>query len=366
MNAHWGLQLNWAVTWLVMLTMLMSGCATVKLEGIVVDSQRLARSGETGLTRVERNGATVEGYAGMALKRGDRVETGPNAEVVIRYPSGTEVLMRPNSSGRVGSFTEVIGEIFVKVKGLFSVETTFVRAAARGTAYLVRATSNGETTVIVFDGKVNVDSTTGAWAPVILGAGSMALAHPSPSQPMLASADELNRTKDWVEPLERLASAPAGVSGKSELAGHAIGALVVAILGSRGSSSDQQQPVVAARVATTGTPETSKVSAPLVAPSGLQPGAEQQPGPTQNCIGDTKLQWNAVQGAQDYIVTLESLLAQSRKWQKVSVAPVSATQAIIVGSKGLSGSNRWSVQARNGATIGPVSRTMYFLCSFIG
>lgn len=375
MNTRRGLLLNRAVVWLVVLAMLLPGCATTKprptevmLEGIVVNSQRLARSGETGLTRVVRDGATLEGYAGMVLKRGDRVETGPNAEAVIRYPSGSEVLMRPNSGGRIGSFTEAIGEIFVKVKGLFSVETTFVRAAANGTAYLVRAVYGGETTVIVFDGKVDVDSTTGAWATVTLGPGSMGLAHPNAPRPMPASADELQRTRDWVGRLEKLVPAQTGVSGKSVLAGLAVGALVLAILGSRESSSSAQQPPGsnlngAANPSAPSRAESSPVS--LGTPSNLQPGSEQKPGPIRKCTGNLTLQWGVVQGARDYVVSLESLPAGSGNWRKVNIVPSAATQVIVNGPKDLGNSNRWSVRARNGGDLGSVAPTVYFLCDFI-
>ena len=213
----------------------LSGCvtkppATVRLDGIVVDGQRLARPTETGLVRVMRSGSVIEARVGMELLPGDRVETGPTADIVIRYPSGSEVFMRPNSSGRIGSFTQLIGEVFVKVKGLFAVETAFVKAGARGTAYLVRAGSRGEATVIVFDGTVEVESPTSAWTSVAMGAGSRAVAHPRAPQPVPASADELRITREWVERIEKLVPAQTGVSGTGVTVGLAIGALVGAIL----------------------------------------------------------------------------------------------------------------------------------------
>lgn len=221
-----------------MLLPTLSGCvtkppATVRLDGIVVDGQRLAKPAEAALVRVLRDGAPAEVRVGMELRAGDRVEIGPTADVVIRYPSGSEVFMRANSSGRIGSLTEVIGEVFVKVKGLFAVETTFVKAGARGTAYLVRTGPRGETTVVVFDGTVVVDSTTGAWTAVTLAAGSRAVAHPRAPQPSPASADELRLTREWVERIEKLVPAQTGVSGTGIAVGLAIGALVGAILAGR-------------------------------------------------------------------------------------------------------------------------------------
>jgi hypothetical protein len=236
--------------WTVVAAMLfptLLGCTTAgsagsagdaRLDGIVVDGSRLAQASESGLAVVTRDGVRQEAYAGMALRLGDRIDTGPRADAVIRYPSGTEVLMRPNSGGRIGSLTDVIGEVFVKVKGFFSVDTTFVKAGARGTAYLVRTYAGGTTSVVVIEGVVDVGSTTGAWPTVPLGAGTMTLAHPRPPQPMPANVNDLARTREWVERVERLVPAPAGVSRSGIIGAIAITALIAAILasGNKGSS----------------------------------------------------------------------------------------------------------------------------------
>jgi hypothetical protein len=100
-----------------------------RLDGIVVDGNRAVQGREPGLVAVTRDGYRQDAYPGLALRVGDRIETGPSAHAVIRYPSGTELLMRPNSGGRISSPTDFFGEVFVKVKGVFSVDTTFVKAA---------------------------------------------------------------------------------------------------------------------------------------------------------------------------------------------------------------------------------------------
>ena len=120
-----------------------------RLDGIVADGSRAVQGREAGWVTVTRDGYRQDGYAGFELRRGDFVETGPRAHAVIRYPSGTELLMRPSSGGRIGSLTDFFGEVFVKVKGLFSVDTTFVKAGARGTAYLVRTYAGGTTGITV-------------------------------------------------------------------------------------------------------------------------------------------------------------------------------------------------------------------------
>jgi ferric-dicitrate binding protein FerR (iron transport regulator) len=215
---------------------------TARLDGLVVDGTRRAGEREPGLAIVTRYGVREEAYAGMTLQPGDRIDTGPRADAVLRYASGTELVLRPNSGGRIGSLTDFVGEVFVKVKGFFSVDTTFVKAGARGTAYLVRTHAGGETTVVVVEGIVDVGSTTGAWQTVPLSAGTMGLAHPRAPQPMAANVDDLNRTHEWVERVERLVPAPSGVSRSALIAVGFAAAIAAAILLSRNKGSDRGDP----------------------------------------------------------------------------------------------------------------------------
>jgi hypothetical protein len=240
-----------------------AGTGDARLDGIVVDGTRLAQASEPGLATVTRDGVRQDAYAGMTLHVGDRIETGPRADAVIRYASGTEVLMRPNSGGRIGSLTDVIGEVFVKVKGIFSVDTTFVKAGARGTAYLVRTYAGGTTSVVVIEGIVDVGSTTGAWPTVPIGAGTMTFAHPRAPQPTPADVDDLMRTRDWVGRVERLVPAPSGVSTSAIVGAVVIGAAIAAILAGRNKgSSDHGDPASPNSTPYPGTHETPPPRSP--------------------------------------------------------------------------------------------------------
>ena len=215
---------------------------TARLDGLVVDGTRRAGDREAGLAVVVRSGVREEAYVGMTLRPGDRIDTGPRVDAVLRYASGTELVLRPNSGGRIGSLSEFVGEVFVKVKGLFSVDTTFVKAGARGTAYLVRTHAGGTTSVIVIEGIVDVGSTTGAWPTVPLSAGTMTLAHPRGPQPMPANVDDLTRTRDWVDRVERLVPPPGGVSRSTLIAIGFAAAIAAAILLNRNKGSDRGDP----------------------------------------------------------------------------------------------------------------------------
>ena len=230
---------------------------TARLDGFVVDGTRRAGEREPGLAIVTRYGVREEAYAGMTLQPGDRIDTGPRADAVLRYASGTELVLRPNSGGRIGSLTDFVGEVFVKVKGFFSVDTTFVKAGARGTAYLVRTHAGGATSVVVVEGIVDVGSTTGAWQTVPLSAGTMALAHPRGPQPMPADVDDLARTRDWVERVERLVPPPGGVSRSALIAIGFAAAIAAAVLLSRNKGSDRGDPAATSSTpAGTGTRDT--------------------------------------------------------------------------------------------------------------
>jgi hypothetical protein len=339
-----------------------------RLDGIVVDGVRLASAREGGWVVVVRDGVRQEAHAGMSLHVGDRVETGPRADAVLRYPTGTEVIMRPQSGGRIGSLTDVIGEVFVKVRGLFSVDTTFVRAGARGTSYLVRSFPGGATSIVVFEGAVEVDSTTGAWAPVILGPGTMALAHPRAPQPMAASTEELARTRDWVEHVASLEPQPgSGVSRTGVVAGVAIAAALAAILASRSHESGPRPPDHAHDTPPprdTPPAPTPPPPRPLEPPHAIEPGTAQAPGPQLDCRRGVMLRWSAVAGARDYVVAFEAQ-PERRGWTALRVAPTAATQARVSPEQGLAYANRWSVRAR-GASDGPPSQTFHFQCDFTG
>lgn len=337
--------------------------ATPLLAGIVVDNQRLARPGESGLVSVWRDGSRIEGRAGLQLQVGDRIDTGSSATAVIHYPSGSELLMRPNSTGRIGSFTEAIGEFFAKIRGKFAIETQFVRAGALGTQYLVRTAADGATTVIVFDGQVQVDSTTGAWRAVLAEPGTMVLAHPRSPTSMAAPRDEVARTKEWVERVERLvpASSSPGVSGKAIALTALFVGIGLAIAGSRGGEAPAP-PASTGRGSASDARESTTSVAPLAAPSGATPGSSQEASPASLvCANPVILSWNVVPGAADYLVVVETRPAGSAAWRAVGTTPSRATR--LATAAGLSGPYRWHVLARNGNNASPASAWLHFSCT---
>jgi len=340
-----------------------------RLEGIVVDGNRAVQGREGGWMWVSRDGYRHDADPGFELRAGDFVETGPRAHAVIRYPSGTEVLLRPNSGGRIGSLTDFFGEVFVKVRGVFSVDTTFVKAGAQGTAYLVRTYAGGTTGVTVVEGAVEVGSTTGAWPSLTIGAGTTTLAYPRPPQPMAASVEDLARTRDWVGRVEQLVPPPRGgpSTGAVVVGAVAIAALIAAMAASSNRDHERDRSRETPQPPSTPQPDARPAPPPprpLEPPHPIEPGTAQAPGPQLDCRRGVALRWSAVAGARDYVVTMEAQ-AERRGWSALRVAPTGATQARVSREQGLGLANRWSVRAR-GEGDGPPSQTFHFQCDFSG
>jgi hypothetical protein len=354
------------------------GGGSATLTTVAIDGQRIARPDELVQLSVWRSGRWLAVEPGMALQPGDRVSTGPRASAVIRFTSGTELYLRPNSRGTIGSFFEFVGEVFTKIRGAFAVETTFVRAAADGTAYLVRGTENGDTSVLVFDGRVRMSSPVNAWPAFNLPAGMSALCPPR-QIPVQAPAPrwELERTAEWVERLEKLAGpapGPTSSSGPSTAGVLAVGALVAILLaGALSSDRDNKdrdpktepqrdpQPDPRDTAPPPGSTDRPPSGLPLAAPRPESPGAP--PGSSAAPLRDCRrvaLQWFAVPGARDYLVTLEARTGYG--WQRSRMAPSSeSTRAEVGPLRG--GGYRWSVQARDArGQAGAASVAMAFDC----
>lgn len=335
---------------LALLLPTLNGCVTptpreIRLAGIVVDEQRRAGPDETGLVRVVRGGTVLEGRTGMVLFLGDQIQVGPRAHVAIHYPNGSELLLRPGSSGRLGSWLKDVGEAFVRVRGFFAVQTDFVRAAAEGTAFGVRKASGGETVVTVFEGRVRCESVTGAWPAVRLVAGELAVAHPRPAQVQTAPAAELERIKSWVETVERLVPPPGSAApGATAAAAVGVGALLVAILASRGGRDD--------------TGHGDRRTPSLPAPVPLRPADQKFMRSGYDCSRNLPFSWQAVPSARDYLLLVERQVTAT-SWQPLIRTTVGGTSTEL-SLEG--GTYRWSVAARQGDSTGAWSAPNAFAC----
>ncbi len=355
---------------LLAITLALAGCASpqpgqqrpppsITLAGIAIDGVRLAGEYEAGYVRVWREGRPVDARSGTTLYRGDFIETTPRADAVIRFPNGSVLYMRPDSRGRIGTLSEAVGEFFARVKGVFSIESSFVRAAADGTAFLVRARPDGEMSVTVLEGRVNVDSTRGAWPRFSIGAGAMVVAQAQASPVMAANPQDMRRTMEWADGLDRLMPQPTSDSGSSVGTAVAVGVAIAAAaaLLSAGRDKDDDDDR-GGRDSPQRSPDAQELAAPLARGVGSTDAGKPS---ALNCDRPAMLSWRGVPGARDYLVTLQASGSVRPSWATVSTQ-ASADQRIEV-AVAQGRSYRWWVQARDArGRSGPGSAMRFFYC----
>jgi len=108
------------------------------------------------------------------LQSGDEIWTGPQTIAVLSFMDGARVFVQPATHLRIGSIFVYLGEVLVKVKGYFQVETRYVTAGSEGTQYLVRVDPDDQLRVAVVEDRVGLVSRSQRWNKTILGPGQSA------------------------------------------------------------------------------------------------------------------------------------------------------------------------------------------------
>ncbi len=181
----------------------LSGCASITL-GVVQDGQLVEGAGIAGV-EVVRKGARVQPQNNMTLKAGDEIRTDAQSTVVITYAEGARVYVQPNTHLRLGSIFVFIGEVLVKAKGLFKVQTEYATAASEGTEYLVRVEPETRVRVVVAEDRVGCTSNIGRWAKISLGVGQGAwFVGPDVLELEPASIGEVEQIRTRIRDLDQL------------------------------------------------------------------------------------------------------------------------------------------------------------------
>lgn len=165
----------WGVTLVLVLILLLGG-------GLLLLPRTIVESGATldrVLGRVEVIPAEDATWrlvsTGAEVQSGDRIRTGPQGNVTIRFPDGSwtklsanteltvvELRLRRDGEGRTVFLRQWLGrtENYVHpmpaATSLFKVETPSGVAAARGTRFVVEVTADGQTHLEVNEGEVEV------------------------------------------------------------------------------------------------------------------------------------------------------------------------------------------------------------------
>lgn len=128
-------------------------------------------SNDPGLVAAYRDGRRLEGRIPLALRKGDEIQTGPDAGAVIRFANGGEAVLGPNTRVRLGSLEVLFGKLLADVRGLFTVEDDTLVAGVEGTRFLFESERGREVRVVVLEGGVRCTPKAGGWEPIRLTAG---------------------------------------------------------------------------------------------------------------------------------------------------------------------------------------------------
>ncbi len=165
----WALSLWLRAGWLVLSCLALGGCASITLNAVV--DGRLVAGGPIPGVEVTRQGVRSPAQDNMGMQPGDEIRTGPQTTAVLSFIDGARVFVQPGTHIRIGSIFVYFGEVLVKVKGYFQVETRYATAGSEGTQYLVRVDPGDRVRVVVAQGRVGLVSRSGRWNKAILGVG---------------------------------------------------------------------------------------------------------------------------------------------------------------------------------------------------
>lgn len=135
--------------------------------------QPSTRAAGVSIVRGERRFAAG---AGVDILDGDILETGPASAAQVSFAPGHRVLVLPGTRVRLGNLYLFIGELLVRARGVFHIETSFMSAGVEGTEFLMRVKGEDDrgegdkVEVIVTEGAVLCRSNTALWSPVRVAA----------------------------------------------------------------------------------------------------------------------------------------------------------------------------------------------------
>jgi len=166
---------------------------------------RIATASEWRQIRVIRAGVRLDVTPNMTLETGDTVRIGPDVAAAIRFPNGSQLYVRSNSHIRIGSIFAFVGELFVRAKGAFQVDTEFVTAGVEGTEWVMRVSPNGDTRCIVMEGRVRMASNEQRWRPMSVEANNQMITYGVEYQQVAAAPlEEIRQIKRWVGQIDRI------------------------------------------------------------------------------------------------------------------------------------------------------------------
>ncbi len=196
--------------WLLLFCLGLSGCASITLNA--VQDGRLVQGGTIAGVELVRQGVRSPAQDSMDLQSGDEIRTDPQTIAILSFMDGARVFVQPATHVRIGSIFVYLGEVLVKVKGYFQVETRYVTAGSEGTQYLVRVDPGDQLRVAVVEDRVALVSRSQRWNKTILGTGQAARVDgeaPPRVDAKPLSSEEVENIRRQINDLDTLVPQPA-------------------------------------------------------------------------------------------------------------------------------------------------------------
>lgn len=224
---------------LLLLTFLAASASAATTLNVVQNGELVRYAAIPGVS-VIRQGARLVAGNNMQLQTGDEIRTDAQSTAVLSFASGARVYVQPNAHVRLGSIFVFIGEVLVKVKGYFKVETEYATAASEGTEYLVRVERDARVRVVVAEDLVGLTSNSKRWEKTPLEVGQTAwIVGPDLPEIGQANPGELEGIRKRISNLDSLMPGSPDVGSAAILMGIiGIGAGII----SSSSHDDDRQP----------------------------------------------------------------------------------------------------------------------------
>lgn len=119
---------------------------------------------------ITRGGKPLNVAVGAELVAGDVLETEEGSALRVDLGRDRQVMVLPGTRIRVGAWYLFVGEVLVRIRGIFHIETDFLTAGVEGTEFVVRSVEGGGVDVIVSEGVVRCKPRSARWSEVRVAA----------------------------------------------------------------------------------------------------------------------------------------------------------------------------------------------------
>jgi hypothetical protein len=144
---------------LILLGFTLVGCIPTTLEKVLI-KKRPATLDEIQAIKITHVDEEIVAKLKMQLKTDYEIKTDGNTTVIILFLGKTEILVKPKTHIKIATDSIFIsfGEVYIKTKSSFKVETEYATIVREGTEFIVTVLLREEVSVVVLEGRVGLIS----------------------------------------------------------------------------------------------------------------------------------------------------------------------------------------------------------------